>query len=72
MSIHCSSCGDNLPETKSDGYTECCNKSTCCGGYNDRFGFEGTDQFVRACCWGRASMIMKQQGMEEKDGMCRF
>ena len=71
---HCSSCGDDNPETnEGDGYTVCCNEPACTSQVKNRYGVHGNNQkSVVACCWGKAERIMASKGIEEEYGMCRW
>tara|TARA_Y100000310_G_scaffold56232_1_gene51623 strand:+ start:39452 stop:39664 length:213 start_codon:yes stop_codon:yes gene_type:complete len=70
--MHCSHCGKTNPKTE-DSYTTCCNEPTCGGEERDAFGIHGDHRrSVISCCWGKASDKMKEEGIKEVTGMCRW
>ena len=67
--MHCESCGRENPNTD-DGYTTCCNEPTCDGSYKEKYGFP--DNYVVACCWGKAEEKFEEQGKKVENGMSRL
>jgi hypothetical protein len=69
MPVHCECCGAENPKTI-EAYTICCDEPICDGTEKHKYGFP--DNFVAACCWGKAEEKFMALGKQVKSGMYRL